>query len=111
MTQEAEKPADPTPLNQENAWGYCRFCAFIVAREPDGIILYHEARMYGMEPTMCHGSGRMPTEAPLEADRLIPVNLTKSSYYLIKRRQRLEAEAVQRGQRIIVKDARGGSNA
>lgn len=55
-------------FNDPGAWGYCKYCAFMVARDLDTeMLLVHErveSISYGNKSKRCYGSLTEPTEQP-----------------------------------------------
>lgn len=69
------EPDEPLPLplpdvgfNDPGAWGFCDYCAFLVAADPKtGLLFTHQYKSV-VRDQRCNGSGRPhPEEHPVEA--------------------------------------------
>lgn len=70
---------DGKAFNDPDAWGYCEFCAFVVA-VADGVRLEHPRIRLGNEKETCQGSGGVPTEeTPETAKPRLQISLRKDA--------------------------------
>lgn len=62
------KVNDGLGFNDPDAWGFCRWCAFLVAQAPDtdGVVrlVGHEHQAGDYTKVLCPGGGEVPTEQP-----------------------------------------------
>jgi hypothetical protein len=57
--------SEPVGFNDPEAWGYCKFCAFQVARDMDtGNLLPHMRRTGSWDTERCYGSLMEPSPQP-----------------------------------------------
>lgn len=58
-------PAIPGDFNDPEAWGYCKYCAFMVAKDLTGPRLFGHGHMdSGWVKRPCCGGGEESSEAP-----------------------------------------------
>lgn len=70
--------ADGKDFNDPTAWGYCDYCAFLVA-VLDGVRISHQRFRMGHDDAICNGSGLEPVEpVPVTAEARQRVSLRKT---------------------------------
>lgn len=72
-------PPSDIGFNEPDSWGFCEYCAYMVARSlDDGLLERHPKRGADSSGGDCNGSGREPIiPAPIEATRRPFVSITK----------------------------------
>lgn len=67
-------PAIPGDFNDPEMWGYCKYCAFEVARDAQDNVLFKHSHMdASWVKRPCCGGGKPPSQAPgLEAEPVAP---------------------------------------
>lgn len=60
---EPPPPLDDKTIDDPTAWGFCDYCAFMVALVDGKLIEHPRYRVYSGDKTLCNGSGIDPVES------------------------------------------------
>lgn len=91
--------SDGMAFNDPDAWGYCEYCAFLVAVVKGKLIVHPEYRNSPNDGN-CRGGGQKPTEdVPYAAMPRRLVNIRKDKY-------RSESRGRKQRQRTLAREAR-----
>ncbi len=73
---------DGATLRDADAWGFCRWCAFEVAINPERVMVQHQRRRTGSDDSLCPGSWKTAEpETPRTAKAVSHVSLYKKDFH------------------------------